>query len=106
VPQESERLQFEDLLIDLEARAAWLSGTRLALTPTEFELLYYLAKRPARVLTHDQLVDHLWGPASSRTRHDLFVHVSRLRKKMEPDPKNPRFIVTRWGIGYVFMPEG
>lgn len=93
------------LLIDYDAREVWLRGKRLELTPTEFGLLSYLTRNKRQVLTYNQLVDHLWGPDSGRTRHDLFVHMSRLRKKIEVDPKNPQLILTRWGVGYMFSPQ-
>jgi two-component system response regulator RegX3 len=100
-----DRFSAEGLLIDFDAHDAWQRGKHLDLTPTEFELISYLVRHQGQVLTYDQLVDHLWGLGTGRTRHDLFVHISRLRKKIEPKPKEPRFIVTRWGIGYVFMPK-
>jgi two-component system response regulator RegX3 len=99
-----DRFSAEGLLIDFDARDVWQRGEHLDLTPTEFELLSYLVRHQGQVLTYDQLVDHVWGLDTGRTRHDLFVHISRLRKKIEPKPKEPRFVVTRWGIGYVFMP--
>jgi PAS domain S-box-containing protein len=92
------------LLIDYDAREVWLRGKPLDLTPTEFGLLSYLTCNRRQVLTYDQLVDHIWGPDSGRTRHDLFVHVSRLRKKIEVNPKDPQLILTRWGVGYMFSP--
>ncbi len=103
--EERDRFSAEGLLIDFDARDVWQRGKHLELTPTEFELLSYLVQHQGQVLTYDQLVEHLWGLGTGRTRHDLFVHISRLRKKIEPKPKEPRFIVTRWGIGYVFMPK-
>ncbi len=93
------------LLIDYDAREVWLRGKRLDLTPTEFGLLSYLTRNKRQVLTYSQLVDQIWGPDSGHTRHDLFVHMSRLRKKIEVDPKNPQLILTRWGVGYMFSPE-
>jgi PAS domain S-box-containing protein len=103
--EERDRFSAEGLLIDFDARDVWLRGEHLYLTPTEFDLLSYLVRHQGQVLTYDQLVDHIWGSETRRTRHDLFVHISRLRKKIEPTPKEPRFIVTRWGIGYVFLPK-
>jgi DNA-binding response OmpR family regulator len=90
-------------LIDFDAREVWVRGERVTLTPTEFELLAYLVRHRGQVLTYSQLVEHIWGLDREKTRHDLFVHVSRLRKKIEEHPKEPRYIVTRWGVGYIFM---
>jgi PAS domain S-box-containing protein len=103
--EERDTFSAEGLLINFDAREVWLRGSRLKLTPTEYELLAHFAQHRGQVLTYDQLVDHIWSLEARRSRHDLFVHISRLRKKIEPKPKDPRFIVTRWGIGYVFMPR-
>ncbi|MFQ5924021.1 MAG: helix-turn-helix domain-containing protein, partial [Anaerolineales bacterium] len=82
-----------------------MAGRKLELTPTEYDLLSYLARHKGQVMTYEQLLDHLYGLDSERSRHDLFVHVNRLRKKVEPNADEPRFIQTRWGLGYVFMPR-
>lgn len=99
-----DRLSINGLLIDFDSHDVWLRGDHLNLTPTEFDLLSYLARHQGQVLTYDQIVDHVWDLDTGKTRHDLFVHISRLRKKIEPESSTPRFIVTRWGIGYVFNP--
>jgi PAS domain S-box-containing protein len=93
------------LMIDYDMRYAWLDGERLNLTVKEFDLLAYLSRHPHRVLTYDLLMDELW-PGGETSRHTLFVHISRLRKKIEKDPKDPRFIETRWGVGYLFLQRG
>jgi PAS domain S-box-containing protein len=98
-------MRAEGLTIDFDAREVSHQGRKVGLTPTEYELLARLARSRGQVLTHDQLVDHLWGEGSGRTKHDLFAHVSRLRKKIEVDPREPRFVTTRRGVGYVF-PSG
>jgi two-component system alkaline phosphatase synthesis response regulator PhoP len=98
------RFSERGLLINFDAQEVWLSGNRLDLTPTEYDLLVYLARHKGQVLTYQQLLDHLYGHEGQRSRHDLFVHISRLRKKIEPDSENPEFIITRWGVGYAFLP--
>jgi two-component system alkaline phosphatase synthesis response regulator PhoP len=98
------RFSEKGLLINFDAQEVWLSGNRLDLTPTEYDLLVYLARHKGQVLTYQQLLEHLYGHEGERSRHDLFVHISRLRKKIEPDPENPEFIITRWGVGYTFLP--
>jgi PAS domain S-box-containing protein len=102
---DDEELRFseEGLLIDFDSREVWLRGEGIDLTPTEFDLLAYLIRNRGQVLTYSQLVEHIWGLDRGRNRHDLFVHVSRLRGKIELNPKEPRYIVTRWGVGYMFM---
>jgi PAS domain S-box-containing protein len=103
--EERDRFRAEGLLIDFGAREAWFRGEGINLTPTEFNLLAFLVRNRGQVLTYDQLIEHLWGLTGERTKHDLFVHVSRLRAKIEPDPKDPRFLRTRWGVGYIFMDQ-
>lgn len=98
-------LNVNGLTIDYEARRVWLAGRTVELTPTEYELLAHLAQHRGQVLTYQQLLEHLYGSRLERSRHDLFVHVSRLRKKIETDPDDPEFIQTRWGVGYVFSPR-
>jgi PAS domain S-box-containing protein len=103
--EERDRLSMEGLLIDFDAREVWMQSSPLHLTPTEFEILAYLARHRGQVLTYSQIRAHLWGEGTGKTKHDLFVHISRIRKKIEPEPEEPRFLVTRWGIGYVFLPK-
>jgi PAS domain S-box-containing protein len=105
IEPEPDRFSAAGLLIDYAAQEVWHHGKRLQLTPTEFDILAYLSQHKRQVLTYDQLVDHIWGADSGRSRHDLFVHVSRLRKKIETDPKDPQLIQTRWGVGYIFSPQ-
>jgi PAS domain S-box-containing protein len=102
---ELDVLNVNGLLINFDSREVWRQGARLNLTPTEFKLLAYLAQHPGQVLTYQQLLTHIYHEEGQRTRHDLFVHVSRLRKKIETEPTDPRFILTRWGIGYMFAPK-
>lgn len=99
---EADRFSFEGFTINFDSQEVWVHGERQSLTPTEFQLLALLARHHGQVLTYDQILDHLFDPDGERDRHDLFVHVSRLRKKIEPNPSEPRYILTRWGVGYLF----
>lgn len=99
----TDRLEFDELTIDLGTRRVWRAGQPVDLTPTEFDLLALLAQHRRQILSHEQLIGRIWGAAASRQR--LFTHINRLRTKLEPDPAHPRFIVTRWGLGYVFQPD-
>jgi PAS domain S-box-containing protein len=99
---EMDILNIDGLLINFDSRQVWSRGKLISLTPTEFNLLAYLARHPGQVLTYQQLLDHIYHGEEKRTRQDLFVHISRLRKKIEPAPNEPRFILTRWGVGYMF----
>jgi len=93
-----------ELTIDL-ARAQVFSGeTEAQLTATEYRLLQTLAASMGRVLTADELLSTVWGPEYKDDKEILWVCLSRLRQKIEPDPKNPIHILTRQGIGYLMPP--
>jgi DNA-binding response OmpR family regulator len=80
---------------------------KVKLTPTERHLLYYLASNAGRVLTHEQLLTKVWGPGCDYPTEHLWVNISRLRKKIEPDPSQPYYIITEPGVGYYFRkPKG
>jgi two-component system OmpR family response regulator len=81
------------------------SGTKVAMTGAEFDLLYALCERPNRVLTRDQLIDLTHGPTASPFQRSIDVLISRLRQKLESDPKNPKFIQTVRSEGYLFAPQ-
>jgi two-component system, OmpR family, KDP operon response regulator KdpE len=89
-----------DVEIDLENRAVRRGGTRVRLTRTEWALLEELSRHPGKLLTHRWLLDRVWGPGYEDDLEVLRVFVSQLRKKIEPDPSRPRFIVTDPGVGY------
>ena len=92
------------LRIDQAARSVTLDGEELALTQREYELLRFLAARPGRVFSRDQLMEEVWGYDFYTDTSTVTVHVRRLRAKLEPDPAHPRFIETVWGVGYRFRP--
>ena len=92
------------LTIDQAARSATLDGEELALTQREYELLRFLAARPGRAFSRDQLMEQVWGYDFYTDTSTVTVHVRRLRAKLEPDPAHPRFIETVWGVGYRFRP--
>ncbi|MGH9456377.1 MAG: response regulator transcription factor [Thermoanaerobaculia bacterium] len=99
------RLLFPDLEIDLERRTVVQGGRELRLTPTEFALLAVLAANAGRPLFFRQIIDRVWGGAPGTTKDAVRVHVASLRRKLEPDPSNPRYIVTEPWIGYRFIAE-
>ena len=72
------------------------------LTPTEYQLLVLLVRNPGRVLSHTFLLTRVWGPECAEDRDYLKAYVKRLRQKIEPDAKNPAYIVTERGFGYRF----
>ncbi|MGZ4783932.1 MAG: winged helix-turn-helix domain-containing protein, partial [Oryzihumus sp.] len=88
--------------MDVERHVVTVNGTQTALPLKEFELLEMLLRNAGRVLTRMQLIDRVWGSDYVGDTKTLDVHVKRLRAKVEPDPANPRFIVTVRGLGYKF----
>ena len=89
-----------ELEIDLADRAVRRDGEQLHLTPIEFDLLSKLAEHPGRLVTHRQLLQEVWGPGYEDETHYLRVHFAHVRSKLEPDPSNPRYVITEPGIGY------
>lgn len=101
----SEPLRFEELTIDLERRRVTQGERELKLTPTEFALLELLATRAGRPVLLDQIIARVWDSAAGTTHDTVRVHMSALRRKLEPDPANPRYIVTEPWVGYRFIAE-
>jgi PAS domain S-box-containing protein len=93
-------IQIENLTIDLARHQVLLGQEEIALTPTEYQILAYLARHAGQSLTHEQILQAVWGEGYSRENNYLWVHVAHLRKKIEPDPRRPRFILTERGLGY------
>jgi two-component system KDP operon response regulator KdpE len=99
------QLEFPDLSIDIEKRRV-IQGTReLHLTPTEFAILDLLAHRAGRPVSFDEIIAAVWKGAPATSNDAVRVHVGALRRKIEPDPSNPRYIVTEPWIGYRFIAE-
>lgn len=94
-----------DLEIDLADRSVRRDGEKLHLTPIEFDLLSKLAEHPGRLVTHRQLLQEVWGPGYEDETHYLRVHFAHVRAKIEPDPSNPRYVITEPGIGYRLQVE-
>ena len=94
-----------DLEIDLADRTVRRNGKQLHLTPIEFDLLSKLAEHPGRLVTHRQLLQEVWGPGYEDETHYLRVHFAHVRAKIEPDPSNPRYVITEPGIGYRLQVE-
>ncbi|NIV28051.1 MAG: response regulator [Anaerolineae bacterium] len=96
-------LVMEDLEIDFTARQVTLGGREVQLTPTEYNLLTHLAINAGRVLTHRALLQAVWGPEYGDEAEYLWAYVRRLRRKIEPDPSDPCYILTHPGVGYSFV---
>jgi len=90
--------------IDHSFHQVWIRGKLVELTPIEYNLLLYLSRQGRQIVTYEQLMESVWEGPEKGTRQGLFVHVRRLRKKIELDPKNPQIVKNKWGVGYVFNP--
>jgi two-component system KDP operon response regulator KdpE len=89
-----------DLKVDLPRRLVFLNGQEVDLTPTEYDIIRVLVQHAGRVLTHRQILREVWGIPYETETHLLRVNVSNLRRKIEPDPNQPRYVITDPGVGY------
>jgi len=94
-----------EVRIDLERRRVTVSGRPVELTVTEFELLVVLARNPGRVFTRLELLDRVQGYAFEGYERTVDAHVKNLRQKIEPDARNPRYLLTVYGVGYKFAED-
>src|SRR6476661_6317780 len=101
-PRDQATIEIDGLRIDPARRAVEVDDTAVQLTYVEFELLRTLAARPGRVFSRQSLLSALWGGAAYREPRTIDVHVRHLREKLEPDPGDPRYILTVRGVGYRF----
>ncbi len=101
----SGRLQAGDLAIDYDRRRVLRGHEEIRLTPKEFELLAFLARRADRVLTHRAILKAVWGANAVDQPEHLWVLVAQLRKKIEPDPSHPRYLLSEPWVGYRFATE-
>jgi len=101
-PSAEPVVEVGELRIDLERKLVTLAGEPVQLTPHEFGLLRALARNPGKLLTHGTLLREVWGRGYGEESHYLHVYVSQLRRKLEPDPTRPRYILTEAGAGYRF----
>ena len=102
---EIERITIGGLEIDLKTRELHVEGQDVELTPTEFDLLAYLARHPGQVFTRLQLLREVQGYTYDSFARTIDTHVKNLRRKIESDPKSPRYILTVHGVGYRFARE-
>ena len=98
-------LKYKSLQIDFQKHEVTVNGEKTELTATEFALLEMLATNPGRVFTRDQLLDGVRGRELTPFDRSIDIHISHLRQKIEPDPKEPTYIKTVWGVGYKFEDE-
>jgi len=93
-------LQVDNLKMDVSRRLVTVDDNQISLTPTEYEILRLLLQNAGKVLTHRQLLRQVWGTAYESEMHLLRVNISNLRRKIEPDPSRPRYLLTEPGVGY------
>jgi two-component system KDP operon response regulator KdpE len=93
-------LEIGELRIDVARHEVVVAGNPLSLTPIEWKLLLLLARNAGKVLTHRQILREVWGPGEGHQTHTVRVHMASLRKKLEVDPAQPRWLLTEPGVGY------
>ena len=96
-------LRFGDVVVDFKKNTATRNHAPLELSPREFRILKYFAEHMGEVVTRDQLLDHVWGYDSFPLTRTVDTHIAKLRQKLEPDPANPRYILSVYGEGYKFV---
>ncbi|MFQ6016433.1 MAG: response regulator [Anaerolineae bacterium] len=101
-PETPQVLTAGDIVVDLTRHTVTVQGKEVNLTPTEFDLLTVLVQNPGRVYSRLQLLDRVQGYAYEGYERTIDAHIKNLRQKIEPDPKNPRYIMTVYGVGYKF----
>lgn len=97
-------VSFGDVTVNLAAHAVHRAGTPVRLTPTEWKLLEVLVLNPGRLVTREHLLTHVWGPQYTTDTGYLRLYLSQLRKKLEPEPSAPQYLLTEAGMGYRFAP--
>ena len=103
--QESSRLRCGDFTLDMSQRVALRGGRVVDLTAKEYDLLEILMKNVRHVFSREKLMDQVWGYTYAGDYRTVDVHIRRLREKLEPDPAQPKYIMTKWGGGYYFQDE-
>ena len=98
--KEESVLQYSGLTMNIDDYSILKNGIRIELTAKEFEILKLLMKNPKKVYTKEQIYSHVWNDAYLGDENAVNVHISRLRNKIEDNPRNPQIVVTVWGIGY------
>jgi len=94
-----------ETVVDFDKLRASRAGKELGLTHRELQVLQYLAERPGRLVTRDELLREIWGHREALLTRSVDLTIARLRRKIEPDPRHPRFIRTLHGDGYTLTPE-
>jgi DNA-binding response OmpR family regulator len=97
---DEDRVEVGDLVVDKRRHEVVRQGVRIDLTPLEFQILELLASEPGRAWSRNALLDRVWSTEYEGYQRNIDPHINRLRKKLETDPKNPRYVLTVRGVGY------
>ena len=100
--ERGSRITAGHIVLDGDERAAWRDGVSVDLTAKEFDLIDLLMRNPGRVYSRESLLNVVWGYEYVGDYRTVDVHIRRLREKLELDPANPEYILTKWGVGYYF----
>jgi two-component system KDP operon response regulator KdpE len=104
-PEDLPRIRLGDLVIDLAAKRVIGPGEDIRLTPTEWHLLEVLLRNPGKLLSRSQLLTEVWGPGYADATGNLRLYMAQLRRKLEPDPARPHWLITEPGMGYRYQPS-
>lgn len=97
-----DEIQVGELKVNPKTRRVMMQGTEVSLTPKEFDILYFLAQNRGEVFTKEQIYRAVWSENYLLDDSNIMAFIRKLRKKIEPDPDSPKYILTIWGIGYKF----
>lgn len=101
-PGDGQRLIFGPLELDIAMRVVKLAGAVIPISSMEFDLIQFLASAPGKAFTREELLEQVWGYSAVGYEQNVTTHINRIRRKLEPDPENPRFVKTVRGFGYAF----
>lgn len=104
-PTDTGLFEVGDLVVNLQTRTVTVDGDDVHLTPTEYRIIAVLVRNAGKVVTHQMLLSEVWGPARSAETQYLRVFMANLRRKLEPDPARPRYLLTEVGVGYRLLDE-
>ena len=105
-PENAETIQVADLVLDIPRMRVLRDSQSIDVTPTEFQLLVTLARQPGRIFSRAQLLDAVRGVAFESYERAIDAHIKNIRRKLEPDPREPRYVLTVYGMGYKFADDG
>ncbi len=97
-----DQIQVGDIILDTGAKQLIVRGERVRLTATEFKILFVLMSNPGRVYSAEEIYERVWKSDAYAVENTVMVHISRIREKLELNPKKPEYLKVVWGIGYVF----